>query len=365
MSDTAATAPGASGPGTSVTFQQTGRWPSLVGLVVMNALLNIITLTLYRFWARTAVRRRLWSTTEINGEALEYTGTGWQLFRSFLIIVFVFLLPLFAVIFGAQLLLPAGIALILIYVLYFFLGWLFGLAVWLTRRFRLSRTTWRGIRFGMQGSGTGYAWAALGYALLTGITLGWYAPAMDMRLSRRMWLDTTFGDRKFTFAERKGLAGPLYPTFALAWFAIIGAYAAIIAAAFAILDPMTSAPPSVEGIITLYVAALGIMFLALFLVLPYQAALWRRIAGSLRLEGLTFSIRATAPSLAWLYVGNTLIVILTLGLGLPFAQLRNFRYIFNRLESEGALDVDAIAQSPDKGPEIGEGLADAFDIGSV
>lgn len=45
-----------------------------VGLSFKNGLLNIVTLTLYRFWAKTEVRRRIWSGVSLNGEAFEYTG---------------------------------------------------------------------------------------------------------------------------------------------------------------------------------------------------------------------------------------------------------------------------------------------------
>ncbi len=50
--------------------------PGLLGITLTNLVLNLITLTVYRFWARTNVRRHIWSCVHINGEALEYTGRG-------------------------------------------------------------------------------------------------------------------------------------------------------------------------------------------------------------------------------------------------------------------------------------------------
>ena len=70
-------------------------------------------------------------------------------------------------------------------------------------------------------------------------------------------------------------------------------------------------------------------------------------------------------SLAWIYIVNFLIVIFTLGFGLPVAQMRLWRYLLSRLEADGEIDIAAIRQNADKGPKSGEGLADAFDIGNV
>ena len=64
-------------------------------------------------------------------------------------------------------------------------------------------------------------------------------------------------------------------------------------------------------------------------------------------------------------MGNLLIIILTLGFGLPFTQMRKFRYFCDRLTAEGEVDFDAIRQSSEQRPQIGEGLADAFDVGAV
>ena len=68
--------------------------PGLVGLSIVNFLLNLVTLGFYRFWAKTRVRRHIWSSVHVNGEPLEYTGTGKELFIGFLVIMLVLFLPL-------------------------------------------------------------------------------------------------------------------------------------------------------------------------------------------------------------------------------------------------------------------------------
>ena len=50
--------------------------PGLGRLAIVNFLLNLVTLTIYRFWAKTNVRKHIWSCVHINGQPLEYTGRG-------------------------------------------------------------------------------------------------------------------------------------------------------------------------------------------------------------------------------------------------------------------------------------------------
>ena len=66
----------------------------LGAIAVSNFILNLITLWIYRFWAKTRVRRHIWSCVHINGEPVEYTGTGGELFTGFLVVMAVLFLPL-------------------------------------------------------------------------------------------------------------------------------------------------------------------------------------------------------------------------------------------------------------------------------
>src|SRR5689334_5593148 len=73
-----------------------GRNSTFRQLVTRGALLELVTFGFYRFWLTTDIRRHLWSRTEIDGDALEYTGRGKELLFGFLIATAV-LLPLFLV----------------------------------------------------------------------------------------------------------------------------------------------------------------------------------------------------------------------------------------------------------------------------
>ena len=157
-----------------------GRRGVLGALMLRNLLFSILTLGIYRFWGRTHVRRFVWRHTALLDDSLEYLGTGGELFIGFLIAVAV-LLPVFAAYSLLQFLFAddPGHALLMLEALYYLvLFFLIQIAIHRMRRYRLTRTAWRGVRFGLGGSSFTYARIAFGYSLLTAATLGLAYPWM-------------------------------------------------------------------------------------------------------------------------------------------------------------------------------------------
>src|SRR5918999_1823929 len=57
-----------------------GEGWALFGLLIVNALLTIVTLGIYSFWAKNKVREFHYSHTELDGDRFAYHGTGGELF---------------------------------------------------------------------------------------------------------------------------------------------------------------------------------------------------------------------------------------------------------------------------------------------
>src|ERR1700730_4265893 len=143
-------------------------------LVNRGAGLELVTLGFYRFWLATDMRRHLWSNTHIDGDAAEYTGRGKELLIGFLIALAI-LVPIYLAYFLAGLEAERVKAFASIPLVVFF--YLFGqFAIYRARRYRLTRTVWRGVRFWMSGSGWAYALRAALWGLLMILTLGLVLP---------------------------------------------------------------------------------------------------------------------------------------------------------------------------------------------
>src|SRR5215472_4442948 len=139
-------------------------------LVAKGAALELVTAGFYRFWLVTDIRRHLWSNTVIDGDAVEYTGRGRELLIGFLfamaILVPIYLAYFLVTVEAERFKEFASFPLILGF-------YAFGqFAIYRARRYRLTRTVWRGVRFRMDGSGWAYAWRAVPWGFFVFVTLG-------------------------------------------------------------------------------------------------------------------------------------------------------------------------------------------------
>ena len=193
----------------------TGRRRDLGRMLLRGYLLLIPTIGLYRFWLTTRKRRFYWAHTEIDGDALEYTGNASQLLIGFLMAVAIFI-PLYGLFFYLST--QSSEAAIAGYGAVAVLLWfLMGYAIYRARDFRLSRTLWRGIRFDQAGNAWAYALRRFFWSLLVGVTAGLAYPFMAASLWRYRYSHTWFGDRQFGFSGSwKALARPYY----LGWGAV-------------------------------------------------------------------------------------------------------------------------------------------------
>lgn len=350
--------------------------PGLLKITIVSFLLTLVTLGFYRFWARTQVRRHIWSSVHINGEPLEYTGTGMELFKGFLAVFLALVLPIALLIaFVGFYLGPESPALVLIqFVVILAVYVLWGFAVYKAWNYKLSRTQWRGIRGALAGPAMTYSLLFFGSLMAKGMSMGWATPVMNTVLQEQFTNDMRFGDAAFKF---KGRAGPLYPTYALCWFLTFGAIIVVIvlasaAAASSTLfsDIFSGKPQNAEQIAGLLVVIAVALFIVFLLLIPmlwavYTARQMRVFADYTRFDGAPFRLEATTGSIIGLTVINLLILIFTLGIGWPYINRRIVRYVVERLHLDGKIDIDRISQSKVPMPTRGEGLFDAFDVGGL
>lgn len=299
----------------------------LFGIYIRNIALTIVTLGIYRFWAKTRIRRFLWSQTGFLDDRFEYTGTGKELFLGFLIVVAFLIVVLGAYSTVFTWIWPNWMEsedLKVLYNLPLLIGIivLVGVARFRARRYRLSRTLWRGIRGAQTGSAVEYGLRELAYWLLTFLTFGFYWPYMNTRLVGYKLNNTWFGDRRVEF---DGVGDALVGRFALCWL--------------------------------LTLPTLGVCWFW------YRAAALRYFASRARYADLRFEVNVDGPKLLGLIGTNMLLIWFTMGLAYPYVLIRIANFICDNFELVGEQDFALIAQSLKPLPPTGEGLAEAFDIG--
>lgn len=183
------------------------RLGGLFWLAFKGLLLSVMTFGIYRFWYMTNLRRFFWERTQVDGSPAEYTGSGRELFRGFLVALAI-LVPAYIALFALSLVVPAiaPFSTLISFVALYLLG---QFAIFRGRRYRASRTLWRGIRLGQDGSGLAYAARAGGWMLLTLCTAGLAFPFMRASLERyrinHTWIGTS---RMQSTARGRSILGP-------------------------------------------------------------------------------------------------------------------------------------------------------------
>lgn len=168
-----------------------GREGAYWRLRLKGAALVMLTLGIYRFWLATDVRRYLWSNTEIAGETLEYNGLATELLVGFLLAVAI-VAPLYT-----------AFAIVALADAVTFLSVMFGIllvallgefGLYRARRYRLTRTVFRGVRFDQHGSAWNYAWRAAAWWAAVIVSLGFAFPWAQASLQRFKMGHTCYGD---------------------------------------------------------------------------------------------------------------------------------------------------------------------------
>lgn len=338
-----------------------GNWREFAPIAFTNLLLIIVTLGVYRFWAKTRERRYLWSRTDFIGDPLEWAGTGKELFIGFVLVALLFLVPLIVIQFGAEALAARGhfgAAILLLVAAYVALIYVFGLARFRALRYRLSRTHWRGIRGGSDNPGWDYALTSLWKTAVGVFLFGFMIPWSMTSLWNDRWGRMSFGNHGF---EADAGWRPIIGRFLLFYLLpIVGCVAGATAFVSA-----GKGPPDPAMVMTFIIGMFAAYLAIGVIAIVYYAAFLREAIGSLTLHKIGFAFTARTVDWIRLIAGHIGLVIVTLGIGLVFIGYRNWSFFIRHLEATGEIELAELTQSTTSEPSQGEGLLDALDVGAL
>ena len=300
-----------------------GSGSSLLGIHIVNVLLTLLTLGVYYCWAKTRVRRYLFSETRFEGDRFAYHGTGKELLLGFLRAFVVFFLPVIVLLLVLDLfdvdVSVRNAAASLGSVLYFLFT---PVAMVGSRRYRLTRTSWRGIRFSFRGRAKNFIVIFIKGYVLSALTFGLYYPFYLTQRQAFMVSKSYFGNYHFDF---DGNGWELFRGYVLS--------------------------------LLLTLPTLGICWIW------YLARKRRFFWDHTGIGAARFRSTVTGGALFALYLVNALLLICTLGIAWPWVRVRNIRFAFRYLSLEGPLDLESIQQQAQFASATGEGLAGFLDTG--
>jgi uncharacterized membrane protein YjgN (DUF898 family) len=300
-----------------------GTGGTLFGIHVVNTLLILVTLGIYYFWAKTRVRHYLAGQTEMELDRFAYHGTAKELLQGTLKAVIVFGLPVLLMNFIRDVLdVPIALKVIAGVISGSLIFVFFPVAVVGSRRYRLSRMSWRGIRFSFRGRVWDLVKIFILGTFLTGLTLGLYYPFFLVERQRFLVSHSYFGSERFGFSGRgRDLFGSFVVSFLLT------------------------------------LPTLGLCWV--WYVARKRRFFWDHTS----LGAACFSCHVTGGALLWLWVVDVLLLVGTLGLAWPWVRVRNIDFAYRNLALVGPLDLARIQQQAQQAGSTGEGLSGFFDSG--
>jgi uncharacterized membrane protein YjgN (DUF898 family) len=344
-----------------------GSGATLFGIHVVNVLLMLVTLGVYYFWAKIRIRRYLFGQTEFQGDRFAFHGSGPELLRGWLKAALVFGLPL--VVLGT---LPPfldagpGVQTLSALSLYLILQVFIPVAMVGARRYRLSRTSWRGIRFSFRGSAVEFIRLSVVGWLLSAVTFGLYYPFFQAQKYGFMVANSYFGSRRFGF---DGRGQDLLVVYLLGVLAAGGGVAAALLAAAALGAALAAAMVALGW--DMRVGPLPVFVPPFFLLVVTLSCVWawfsakrqRYLWDHTRFGAARFHSTVTGRALFRLTLGNAALLVLTLGLAWPWVTTRSARFAFRYLTLAGPLDLEAIQQEAQAPGAMGEELSGFLDVG--
>jgi uncharacterized membrane protein YjgN (DUF898 family) len=299
-----------------------GKGEDFFGIVIVNWLLTIITLGIYYPWAKAKTLQFIFGKSTLNNDPFTFHGTGKEMFRGFVKAIALFI-ALMAIL-GVFMYLKVPFIGLLI----FYLGIIavLPLAIHGSYRYRMSRTSWRGIRFGYRGDRKEFVTLFFKWIFFTIISLGIYGSWFKINLRNYVLSNVRFGDAELNYDGDGG---------------------------------------------DYFILNLKGYFLSIFTLGIYsfwwQKDIFEYYINNLSLhkdnKRIEFTNTATGGDFLGLLLTNFLLIIFTLGLGYAWVATRTIKFIMDHIELDGNIDLDSLQQTEENFKDAtGDDISDFLDI---
>ena len=332
-----------------------GRASEYFRIWIVNLALTLLTVGIFSAWAKVRTQRYFYGSTRVAGVPFEYTAKPLPILKGRIIAVSLF----------------SGYIVAGQYSIFMQLGLALFIAVltpWLLVRgaaFRARYSSWRGLNFRfIPDYGEAYIrFLILGLPLI--LSFGLLYPWVKGKQKAFIVENHRFGGSWFKFLLQPS---QFYPPYLIAW-GVISAWMfvfSMIIAGVVVASGVKngSAPP--PG--WLLIGATLFMYLGYFIVLAFlAAALANLIYNHIDIDGRRLRSTLKGNQLLWIYAGNTLAILCSAGLLIPWAMVRLAQYRadclcllasddFNSMIAERLIGVDATAAEVDGLFDIDIGL---------
>lgn len=300
-----------------------GKGLDYFAIMIVNWLLTLVTLGFYYPWAKANRLRYVYGQTSLNNERFHFAGSGKEMFLGFIKIILFYIALMVSYYLILTVVKSPILAVIFLYLAIFAI---IPFAIHGSFRYRMSRTSYRGIRFGYRGDRNELVKNFFKWVFFTVITFGIYSAWLQMNIRRYTHQNIRYGDVEFSNNVNGG-----------DWFLL-----------------------NLKGyfftIITLGIYAFW-----------WQSEIFAYYIDNMRMTKDEQKIQcystATGGGFFGLLIVNLLITVFTLGFGKAWADMRTQKFICDNVKMEGDINIDEIHQTEEEYTNaFGEDAMDFFEI---
>ena len=321
-----------------------GDGKEFFGIWIVNTLLSIVTLGIYSPWAKVQNTKYLYHNLSIDNHYYDYHAQPIQILKGRLIAI------LAVIIFALLSTVNETIYFIGLVVLFFVAPWLINKSI----SFNMRMTSYRNVRFNFKGDyWKTFLWVFIA-PILSLFTLYLALPHVLRRRDEYMTQNYSYGNAPFTCS----MSSKVY--YKAAFYAL----GAIVGISLLIgIGVMITSAIGLE-VLNAMVLLLGYILIIAASASTYGSVIRNHYFQSTKIDGVaSFNSSVEIGEFFQLISTNILMIIFTLGLAVPFVQIRsiNFLSVNTSVSIEPKIDDIIDDVSKDSSALLDE-VADAFDI---
>lgn len=329
-----------------------GKTGEFFKIWIVNILLSIITLGIYSAWAKVRTKQYFYSNTVLMDSSFDYLADPLKILKGRALVLLVFIFYSLSVLISPMF--QLGLMLIFIPLL----PWVIIKAL----KFNMYNSAYRNIRFHFNSTYLKALWVFLGLPILVAISFGLAFPYFIREQKKFIIDNTSYGTSSFNMDVG---VGAFYSIF----FKVIGLtilfVSIIVGLVFALGLGENFAnlnnPENISGIA--FIIPFMIIPFYLFLIGFWYTQVLNLIINNTWLKQYQFASDLKISTICWIFFSNTVAILLSLGLLIPWAMIRTTNYRI----SHTSLMVDEnaetfIAAEKEQAAAIGEEIGDFMDL---
>lgn len=357
-SDTAATT--AAEDPRRIPFKFSGTGGEYFRIWIVNILLSIVTLGIYSAWAKVRNKKYFYGSTTLDGSSFEYTANPISILKGRILVVAALILYQVVAIYAPLLAGVMAIGLI------FLFPWIINQALAFNARF----SSYRNLRFHFDGKYPESFRYYILWTVLSVLSLGLAYPYTVYLRKGFMVGRSRFGESTFRFSGKPRYFYMVYIIAALVFVGLIIAMSVLVGGLAALGAMLGGAEggagggvPPLAAILVTVLAQVLMFAVILGAAIMVQTVITNHVLQSTSLKGLQLHMEMNPWRVFWIQLSNAVMIVLSVGLLIPWARVRIIRYRLSCLSLTASQPLESfVASEKERITATGQEMGDMLDL---